>query len=74
VDEFQTTDDKFTIHPNPTTNTIFFSTPGDYTIYDIQGRLIVQLKQQAFFDASGLQTGVYLIQDQNGQVQRMLKN
>jgi hypothetical protein len=73
VDEFQTADDKFTIHPNPTTSTVFFSTPGDYTIYDIQGRLIVQLKQQAFFDASGLKSGVYLIRNENGLVQRLIK-
>ena len=71
--EFETSVSSFAVYPNPAQDIVFFSEPGSYKVYDMQGRLVLELNQQAFFDTSGLGSGLYLIRNQQGQTQRLIK-
>lgn len=52
----------FKAYPNPVKNgTVFFSTPIDAELFDIQGRLVMAKKDAASMDVSGLSKGIYVV-------------
>tara|TARA_R110002072_G_scaffold261258_2_gene419969 strand:+ start:29429 stop:32776 length:3348 start_codon:yes stop_codon:yes gene_type:complete len=62
----------FSIYPNPTKNNIFFSTPSDYKIYDITGRQVLSKRNAASMDVSSLNSGTYIINNANGESQKLI--
>ncbi len=72
VDEFELVNSEFAVYPNPANDVVFFSVPGDYTIFDLQGRKVMELKQSASVNVSAFTTGVYIIKSSQGAMQRLI--
>ncbi len=73
AEDFDITENKnFSIYPNPTSGTVFLSKPGDYTIYDLTGRLIQQYVSTATFNIKGFTSGVYLVSNGDGVAKRLI--
>lgn len=63
----------FTFFPNPTKGTIELSKIGSYTLYDLNGLMLKTLENGNQLDLSDLSTGIYLIKNERGSVQRIVK-
>ena len=60
--------EEFAIYPNPTTNTIHFSSPQtDISIYNTQGTLVAEFKNETLhISVDNLPTGTYFVQTKTG--------
>ncbi|GHC62629.1 choice-of-anchor I family protein [Ulvibacter litoralis] len=73
VDEFSTTSEtEFNVYPNPAETTVFFSKPGNYTLFDILGRTIKTETNVASMNLSGLVAGTYIVQNDQGVSQKLI--
>ncbi len=72
LDEVYTTPSVFTMHPNPASNTVYFSKHGSYTIYDTTGRVILSTPEVASIDVSTLKTGTYIVTNADGNNQKLI--
>ncbi|EDM43965.1 CHU large protein [unidentified eubacterium SCB49] len=72
LDEVITTASVFTLHPNPATDTVYFSKQGSYTIYDVMGRVVLTTPEVASVNVSTLNTGTYIVTDTNGNSQKLI--
>ncbi|MAY22949.1 MAG: hypothetical protein CMC74_09230 [Flavobacteriaceae bacterium] len=62
----------FAIYPNPANSRVYFSKPGNYTLYDITGRLITSKKEAVSLNITTLSEGVYVIVNENGASQKLI--
>lgn len=62
----------FLMYPNPADNLVFFNKTGNYSIYDLSGRVITQKNNAASMDISALKTGVYIVNNENGFSQKLI--
>lgn len=61
------------IYPNPNNRgRLFLSHQSDIEIYSINGRLVIQENQVNEIDIAGLVSGVYLVKDQKGNIQKLI--
>lgn len=73
VEDFDSTGNKnFSMYPNPTSGTVFLSKPGDYTIYDVTGRMIQNYSNTASLNVQGLTPGIYLVSNEDGVAKRLI--
>lgn len=72
TNDFEITEGIFNIYPNPATETVFFNKVGDYTIYDIAGRLISEKKEAVYMDIASLTQGVYVITNEHGASKKLI--
>lgn len=64
----------FKIYPNPTDEgMISFTAVGDYTVYDVQGRMLGVYYNVKKLNIEGLQSGVYLVVNEFGRSERLVK-
>lgn len=65
---------EFRIYPNPTNgNKIELTAVGDYRLFDIQGRMIAIYKKTKRIEVGDLQSGVYLVVNEFGRSERLVK-
>ncbi|PZD77318.1 alkaline phosphatase [Mesonia sp. K7] len=65
----------FTIYPNPNTNgKVFFNQPTTFEVYDLQGRKLLNGKNQTHFSTAILSAGTYIVRNQNGAIQKLIVN
>lgn len=63
----------FTLYPNPnSTGLLHSSQKGNYILRDLQGRRIKEFYNSKSLDLSQIQSGTYIVQDQNGASQRVV--
>ncbi|MEZ4798379.1 MAG: T9SS type A sorting domain-containing protein [Flavobacteriales bacterium] len=65
--------DDFTAFPNPSNGIVNFNDAFDVTLYSIEGRMIKQYRNEKSIDVSYLPAGLYFLQNQNGQLIRLMK-
>jgi hypothetical protein len=64
----------FKIYPNPTDEgVISFTAVGDYSVYDVQGRMLGVYYNVIKLNIEGLQSGVYLVVNEFGRSERLVK-
>lgn len=63
----------FTLFPNPTKTVVEFSKIGNYTLYNLNGLQIKTIENANQLDLSELSSGIYLIKNERGFVQRIVK-
>ncbi len=56
----------FSIYPNPTSETLNFSSAQNVSVYDLSGRLVAQAANATSVDVSGLVKGIYLVKTDSG--------
>lgn len=65
---------QFKLYPNPTDEgMISFTAVGDYTVYDSQGRMLGVYNNIKKLNIEGLQSGVYLVVNEFGRSERLIK-
>ncbi|MBW2961420.1 choice-of-anchor I family protein [Mesonia aestuariivivens] len=75
TDNFKMNKNNFVIYPNPATSgRVFFNAPTDYKLFDIQGRKLQEELQATHINVSTLNSGTYLVQNANGQIQKLVIN
>jgi len=57
----------FSIYPNPTTRTVFLNKLTDVAIYDASGKRVLVKRSTTEVDVSQLNTGVYFLQNADGE-------
>lgn len=62
----------FEIYPNPATRTLYMSQRLDVALYDTNGKRIRVYRDVEEIDISGLTAGVYYIQDEAGNTQKLV--
>jgi hypothetical protein len=65
------------LYPNPTSNTLIIDNinqPIDYSIFNIDGKLIFKGKTSKSIDLSTYEAGMYFIQINNDNMQKIIKN
>lgn len=60
------------LYPNPTDGLVFFDHLSDITVYDLSGALILQEKNVLRCDLGHLNSGVYLMRNERGEIARVL--
>lgn len=66
-------EDSFVLYPNPAKNQkVFFTQPTNYTLYDMQGRIIINAQNATFINVTNLNAGTYIVRNQKGQTQKLL--
>ena len=62
-------------YPNPTTGTIYLSEPGNITLTDLSGNLLLEQKNTNQLDISGLPAGIYFLNvgENNQQTFKVIK-
>lgn len=63
---------EFVMYPNPANDLVFFSKFGNYTLYDLSGRIVQQKENAATMSTSNLSTGIYLVKNENGISQKLI--
>lgn len=64
----------FSFFPNPVTGDyIYFNEQVDFTVFDISGRMIKQVKSVERFYVGDLQGGVYIMRNELGNVSKFIK-
>lgn len=61
----------FTFWPNPASQTVEFTKVGDYTLTDLNGRMIKTVENSKTLLVSDLPAGIYLVENENGQVEKL---
>ncbi len=64
--------ENFKMYPNPATRVIHFDSVQDVAIYDNTGRRIKVLRAVREVNISGLTPGVYYVQNEEGQTQKLI--
>ncbi|MEH6764943.1 MAG: choice-of-anchor I family protein [Aequorivita antarctica] len=64
--------DTFKIYPNPAEDTVFFSIPDSYSVFDMIGRLVISKEEIASLNISKLSTGTYIIKNSKGISQKLI--
>ena len=71
--EFELTSEKlFSLYPNPASNRVFVSKPGNYSIFDISGRLVSEINNTSVINISSLTSGTYIVTNQEGISQKLI--
>jgi hypothetical protein len=65
---------KILAYPNPTSSMIYFNRTGNYSLYDISGKIIESFTQTSSIDASNWQSGLYILGTEEGGRIRIIKN
>lgn len=63
----------FTVFPNPTNTIVELSKYGNYSLYSLNGLKLKSIENANQIDLSELTTGIYLIKNERGAVQRIVK-
>lgn len=72
IDEYDLVQ-KMSIYPNPNNRgRLFLSQQSDIEIYSINGRLLIQEYKVQEVNLVGLVSGVYLVKDQKGSIQKLI--
>lgn len=62
------------VYPNPANGTeVRFNKMGDYTIYDLSGRTLIQVTNAQTVNVSNLASGVYVIKNELGETVSLVK-
>lgn len=61
-------------YPNPTNNILFFNRAIDFNAFDLSGKLIEAHKNTRSVDASRWPSGIYILQTNDGNCLRVMKN
>jgi DNA-binding beta-propeller fold protein YncE len=73
VEDFDSAGNKnFSMYPNPASGTVFLSKPGDYTVFDVTGRVIQLFSNVASLNIQGLTAGIYLVSNGDGVAKRLI--
>ncbi|WP_203296622.1 choice-of-anchor I family protein [Luteirhabdus pelagi] len=62
----------FSMYPNPASERIYLSKPGDYTVYDLGGRLVKSVMNAATISVQELSAGTYIITNASGVSQKLI--
>jgi len=68
----QTSETDFVLFPNPAHDSVFFSKPGNYSLFDVLGRFIKTEENVASISIRGLKTGTYIIKNTEGASQKLI--
>ncbi|MAT89143.1 MAG: hypothetical protein CMC35_00505 [Flavobacteriaceae bacterium] len=72
VQDFELATEGFKMYPNPSQDRVFFSQPGDYSVFDLLGRKVLQVIDASSLNVNGLTTGTYVVVDAAGTTQKLL--
>ncbi|MDT0554601.1 choice-of-anchor I family protein [Patiriisocius hiemis] len=73
IDEVEFTNTtNFVIYPNPANERIYLSKPGNYSIYDITGRIVKNISEASSIVISDLSTGTYIVSNTEGVSQKLI--
>jgi len=61
-------------YPNPTNDNLFFNRAIDFNVFDLSGKLIEAHKNTRSVDASRWPSGIYILQTNDGNCLRVMKN
>jgi hypothetical protein len=64
----------WTLHPNPTAGMLSSSEVSDFRVLDLQGRLILEVKNSDQIDLSSLTSGTYFVLNAEGEAEKVIKN
>ena len=62
----------FSMYPNPASATVYVSKPGNYTIYDVTGRVIQEYNNAASLSVQGFTAGIYVVSNEDGVAKRLI--
>lgn len=71
---FENKSNSLNLYPNPSNGMVYISTIGNYAVYNTQGQLLMQVENKNSIDLTTLNQGVYLIKNDKGEQQRLVKN
>lgn len=60
--------DAFSVFPNPTTRIVYMNEVTDVAVYDASGKRILVKRNTNELDVSGLATGIYFVQNAEGEI------
>jgi hypothetical protein len=63
---------EFNVYPNPAQHMVFFSKPGNYTLYDLLGRSIKTEVNVASMNISDVKEGTYIVRSDQGISKKLL--
>ena len=66
-----TTNEVFSVYPNPTTRTVYLNSSTDVAIYDTNGKRILVKRNTNQVDVSRLNPGIYFIQNAKGETLKL---
>jgi hypothetical protein len=72
-DNFASNSNIFKTYPNPVTSKLYLTNPSDYSIYDLNGRLINTYQNTNSIEVSSLKAGIYIIKAATGQSEKFVK-
>ena len=72
VEEFENSK-IFSAYPNPATYVINFNVAGDYMLYDVTGKPLKKVYNASEMSVSELPVGVYLLENEDGEVLKITK-
>ena len=61
------------LHPNPVKDKLYFTQPGEYTVYDLTGKQLLKENHTTQLSLSHLQPGIYFITDTEGRRAKIVK-
>ncbi|QIE60823.1 T9SS type A sorting domain-containing protein [Rasiella rasia] len=62
----------FSMYPNPSSGTIFLSKVGNYKVHDVLGRLVKTTQDTKVLQLQNLNTGIYLVSNDEGVTKRLI--
>ncbi|MBP6303709.1 MAG: T9SS type A sorting domain-containing protein [Bacteroidia bacterium] len=61
------------LYPNPVKDVLYFTQPGEYTVYDLTGKQLLKENHTTQLSLSHLQPGIYFITDSAGRRAKIVK-
>lgn len=65
-------DGDFKMYPNPAVAKVFFDTPNTYTLFTVMGVKISEVKDAKSIDLSGVSSGIYIVQNKEGNSKKLI--
>ena len=72
LNDFTISENNFALYPNPANGDVFFSTPGNYKVYDMLGRNMLSVTNAASLNVASLPRGTYIVKSEKGISQKLL--
>ncbi|MFT7073282.1 MAG: hypothetical protein ACJAX3_002275 [Patiriisocius sp.] len=72
INENTGADTSFKLFPNPANGMVFLNIPGNYKVFSMLGREVINAENAASINISGLITGTYIVKNENGTAQKLL--
>jgi len=72
LDDLETSEDGFTVYPNPASREIYLSEKMDVAIYNMKGERILVERNTQVVNISSLAAGSYVVRNSNGEAKKLI--